>query len=134
MLGWKSCFAVPSDAQGRYSDSASACNTTGEEELRQTNRMINQMLLSYVLCLALGWRLLFFDRALNEVEKHPKAEPWINDAVVIGGGECCTVAHHTVGPHHCLQQQIGGCPSRAASQQTILPALSIISSPQRPIT
>ena len=47
--------------------------------------MINHMILSYISCLALGWGLLFFDWALNEVEKHPKAEPWISNAVTIGG-------------------------------------------------
>ena len=80
-----------------------------EEELQQTDRMIDRMILSYFLCLALGWGLLFCDWAFNEVEKHPKvsacqhcrvyllpgvlvlktdwsqAEPWINDAVTIGG-------------------------------------------------
>ncbi|BDA46731.1 hypothetical protein COCOBI_09-1840 [Coccomyxa sp. Obi] len=56
-----------------------------EEELRQTDRMINHMLLSYVALLLFGWGLLFFDWAFNELEKHPKAEPWINDAVTIGG-------------------------------------------------
>ena len=47
--------------------------------------MINHMIASYISCLALGWGLLFFDWALNEVEKHPKAEPWISNAVTIGG-------------------------------------------------
>lgn len=87
-----------------------------EEELRQTDRMFDRMILSYFLCLGLGWGLLFSDWAFNEVEKHPKvcrwsglaegvprsamhvpvyqqrhacakpqAEPWINDAVTIGG-------------------------------------------------
>lgn len=47
--------------------------------------MINYMLISYAALLLLGWGLLFFDWAVNELEKHPKAEPWINDAVTIGG-------------------------------------------------
>ncbi len=47
--------------------------------------MINHMIVSYISCLALGWGLLFFDWALNEVERHPKAEPWISNAVTIGG-------------------------------------------------
>jgi len=57
----------------------------GEAELEQTDTMINHMIVSYISCLALGWGLLFFDWALNEVEKHPKAEPWISNAVTIGG-------------------------------------------------
>ncbi len=47
--------------------------------------MINHMLMSYVALLIFGWGLLFFDWAVNEIEKHPKAEPWINDGVTIGG-------------------------------------------------
>jgi len=47
--------------------------------------MINYMLISYAALLLLGWGLLSFDWAVNELEKHPKAEPWINDAVTIGG-------------------------------------------------
>ena len=54
-------------------------------ELQQTDTMINHMIVSYISFLALGWGLLFFDWALNEVEKHPKAEPWISNAVTIGG-------------------------------------------------
>lgn len=57
----------------------------GEAELEQTDAMINHMIVSYVSCLCLGWGLLFFDWAWNEVEKHPKAEPWISNAVTIGG-------------------------------------------------
>ena len=57
----------------------------GEAELQQTDTMINHMIVAYLSCLALGWGLLFFDWALNEVEKHPKAEPWISNAVTIGG-------------------------------------------------
>ena len=57
----------------------------GEAELQQTDTMINHMIASYIACLGLGWGLLFFDWALNEVEKHPKAEPWISNAVTIGG-------------------------------------------------
>ena len=60
-------------------------DNAGEEELKQTDRMINHMLLSYVFLLVLGWGLLFFDWAVNELEKHPKEEPWINDGVTIGG-------------------------------------------------
>ncbi len=63
----------------------SVLHFAGEEELRQTNDMINHMLLSYAALLLFGWGLLFFDWVFNEVEKHPKAEPWINDAVTIGG-------------------------------------------------
>jgi hypothetical protein len=60
-------------------------DNAGEEEMKQTDQMINHMLLSYVSLLAFGWGLLFFDWAVNELEKHPKAEPWINDGVTIGG-------------------------------------------------
>ena len=37
--------------------------------------MINHMIQSYVACLVLGWGLLFFDWAINEVEKHPRQSP-----------------------------------------------------------
>lgn len=47
--------------------------------------MITHMIVSYVSCLSVGWGLLFFDWAWNEVKKHPKAEPWISNAVTIGG-------------------------------------------------
>ena len=57
----------------------------GQAELDQMDNMINHMILSYVACLVLGWGLLLFDWAINEVEKHPKAEPWISNAVTIGG-------------------------------------------------
>ena len=95
--------------QGHHCGMAAA-----EEELRQTDRMFDRMILSDFLTLGLGWGLLFSDWAFNEVEKHPKvwqwsnlccrgsamrgpvyqeaharakpqAEPWINDAVTIGG-------------------------------------------------
>ena len=65
--------------------SSLARTCAGQAELDQTDNMINHMILSYVACLVLGWGLLFFDWAINEVEKHPKAEPWISNAVTIGG-------------------------------------------------
>lgn len=57
----------------------------GKAELEQTDAMITHMIVSYVSCLSVGWGLLFFDWAWNEVEKHPKAEPWISNAITIGG-------------------------------------------------
>ncbi|CAK0785869.1 hypothetical protein CVIRNUC_009082 [Coccomyxa viridis] len=71
--------------QGHEQHSKTHDPTYSQAELDQTDNMINHMILSYVACLVLGWGLLFFDWAINEVEKHPKAEPWISNAVTIGG-------------------------------------------------
>ena len=84
-------------------------------ELDQFDRMINWMLVTYFGCLGLGWGLLLFDWVWNKTHKlHSQVavvttaqksgtpastglsmapldrynalqEPWVNDAVVIGG-------------------------------------------------
>ncbi|KAK9816875.1 hypothetical protein WJX72_006410 [[Myrmecia] bisecta] len=67
----------------RCSNPAHGC--ADAKQLMQYDRMLNWMIISYMGCLALGWGLLLGDYIFNELEKHPKAEPWINDAVIIGG-------------------------------------------------
>ncbi|KAL0049321.1 hypothetical protein WJX82_011251 [Trebouxia sp. C0006] len=54
-------------------------------ELDQFDRMINWMLVTYLGCLGLGWGLLLFDWVWNKSHKLHSQEPWVNDAVVIGG-------------------------------------------------
>ncbi|DBA95256.1 TPA: hypothetical protein ACH3X3_013150 [Trebouxia sp. C0006] len=67
---------IPAQAQGgQYALS----------ELDQFDRMINWMLVTYLGCLGLGWGLLLFDWVWNKSHKLHSQEPWVNDAVVIGG-------------------------------------------------
>ncbi|KAL3146360.1 hypothetical protein ABBQ32_003049 [Trebouxia sp. C0010 RCD-2024] len=54
-------------------------------ELDQFDKMINWMLITYFGCLGVGWGLLLFDWVWNKAHKLHSQEPWVNDAVVIGG-------------------------------------------------
>lgn len=47
--------------------------------------MLSWMIGTYFMCLAFGWSLLGLDYLLVTIEKKVKTEPWISDAVIIGG-------------------------------------------------
>jgi hypothetical protein len=47
--------------------------------------MLTWMIATYFMCLAFGWGLLAFDYLVIRVEKKTKDEPWLSDAVIIGG-------------------------------------------------
>ena len=54
-------------------------------ELEQYDRMLTWMITTYFMCLAFGWGLLAFDYLVIRVEKKTKDEPWMSDAIIIGG-------------------------------------------------
>ena len=47
--------------------------------------MLTWMITTYFMCLAFGWGLLAFDYLVIRVEKKTKDEPWMSDAIIIGG-------------------------------------------------
>lgn len=54
-------------------------------ELEQYDRMLTWMIATYFMCLAFGWGLLALDFLVIRAEKKTKDEPWVSDAVIIGG-------------------------------------------------
>ena len=54
-------------------------------ELEQYDLMLTWMIITYFACLAFGWGLLASDYLVVTIEKKQQTEPWISDAVIIGG-------------------------------------------------
>ena len=61
------------------------CVCAEPTELEQYDRMLTWMIATYFMCLAFGWSLLGVDYLVVTIEKEQKTEPWISDAVIIGG-------------------------------------------------
>lgn len=47
--------------------------------------MLSYMIGTYFICLTFGWSLLGLDFLFVRIERQQKSEPWISDAVIIGG-------------------------------------------------
>ena len=47
--------------------------------------MLSWMIITYFICLGLGWGLLLLDYIIIRMERRSMSEPWANDVVVIGG-------------------------------------------------